>query len=142
MYMDAPEDREDLEQEIIFQLWRSYDRYKGDSKFSTWMYRVAINTAITYFKKDKRRTDNVELDTQLDIELDENSFESERLAHFYQAVKKLTRIEKAIILLFIEGNSHQSIAESLGITPVNARVKLNRTKKKLKEIIKEQGYEF
>lgn len=142
MYMDAPEDREDLEQEIIFQLWRSYDRYKGDSKFSTWMYRVAINTAITYFKKDKRRTDNVELDTQLDIELDENSFESERLAHFYQAVKKLTRIEKAIILLFIEGNSHQRIAESLGITPVNARVKLNRTKKKLKEIIKEQGYEF
>ncbi len=142
MYMDAPEDREDLEQEIIFQLWRSYDRYRGDSKFSTWMYRVAINTAITYFKKDKRRTDNVELDTQLDIELDENSFESERLAHFYQAVKKLTRIEKAIILLFIEGNSHQSIAESLGITPVNARVKLNRTKKKLKEIIKEQGYEF
>jgi RNA polymerase sigma factor (sigma-70 family) len=142
MYMDAPEDREDLEQEIIFQLWRSYDRYKGDSKFSTWMYRVAINTAITYFKKDKRRPDNVELDTQLDIELDENSFESERLAHFYQAVKKLTRIEKAIILLFIEGNSHQSIAESLGITPVNARVKLNRTKKKLKEIIKEQGYEF
>jgi RNA polymerase sigma-70 factor (ECF subfamily) len=104
--MDAPEDREDLEQEIIFQLWRSYDRYKGDSKFSTWMYRVAINTAITYFKKDKRRTDNVELDIQLDIELDENSFESERLAHFYQAVKKLTRIEKAIILLFIEGNSH------------------------------------
>ena len=78
----------------------------------------------------------------MDIELDENSFESERLAHFYQAVKKLTRIEKAIILLFIEGNSHQSIAESLGITPVNARVKLNRTKKKLKEIIKEQGYEF
>lgn len=142
MYMDAPEDREDLEQEIIFQLWRSYDRYKGDSKFSTWMYRVAINTAITYFKKDKRRTDNVELDTQLDIELDENSFESERLAHFYQAVKKLTRIEKAIILLFIEGNSHQSIAESLGITPVNGRIKLNRTKKKLKEIIKEQGYEF
>ena len=142
MYMDAPEDREDLEQEIIFQLWRSYDRYKGDSKFSTWMYRVAINTAITYFKKDKRRPDNVELDTQLDIELDENSFESERLAHFYQAVKKLTRNEKAIILLFIEGNSHQSIAESLGITPVNARVKLNRTKKKLKEIIKEQGYEF
>lgn len=142
MYMDAPEDREDLEQEIIFQLWRSYDRYKGDSKFSTWMYRVAINTAITYFKKDKRRPDNVELDTQLDIELDENSFESERLAHFYQAVKKLTRIEKAIILLFIEGNSHQSIAESLGITPVNVRVKLNRTKKKLKEIIKEQGYEF
>ena len=142
MYMDAPEDREDLEQEIIFQLWRSYDRYKGDSKFSTWMYRVAINTAITYFKKDKRRPDNVELDTQLDIELDENSFESERLAHFYQAVKKLTRIEKAIILLFIEGNSHQSIAESLGITPVNARVKLNRTKKELKEIIKEQGYEF
>lgn len=54
MYMDAPQDREDLEQEIIFQLWRSYDRYEGDSKFSTWMYRVAINTAITFFKKEKR----------------------------------------------------------------------------------------
>ncbi|MGB1103672.1 MAG: RNA polymerase sigma factor [Crocinitomicaceae bacterium] len=140
--MDAPQDREDLEQEIIFQLWRSYDRYEGDSKFATWMYRAAINTAITFFKKEKLRPDNTPLIPEIDIEEEDLTEDTTRLAHFYKAVKKLSRVEKAVILLFIEGNSHQVIAENLGITPVNARVKLNRTKKKLKEIIKQQGYEF
>lgn len=143
MYMDTEVDQEDLRQEIIFQLWKSIDKFKGDSQFSSWMYRVAINTSITYFKKDKRRPDKSEIIPNLDISDETESDEKEsQLAHFYKAVKTLNKIEKAIILLFIEGYSHNDIAKQLGLSSGNTRVKLNRTKQKIKELIKKQGYEF
>lgn len=143
MYMDSDQDQEDLRQEIVYQLWKSYEKFKGNSQFSSWMYRVAVNTAITYFKKDKKRIDKAELDAQLDVKLEEEDLtEESKLAHFYRAVKKLNKIEKAIILFFIEGLSHKEIASNLGLTEVNTRVKLNRTKIKIKTLIKNQGYEF
>ena len=143
IYMDSDQDQEDLRQEIVYQLWKSYEKFKGNSQFSSWMYRVAVNTAITYFKKDKKRIDKAELDAQLDIKLEEQDLtEESKLAHFYRAVKKLNKIEKAIILFFIEGLSHKEIASNLGLTEVNTRVKLNRTKIKIKTLIKNQGYEF
>lgn len=143
MYMDSDQDQEDLRQEIVFQLWKSYEKFKGKSQFSSWMYRVAVNTAITYFKKDKKRIDKAELGEQLDVKFEEEDLtEESKLAHFYRAVKKLNKIEKAIILFFIEGLSHKEIASNLGLTEVNTRVKLNRTKIKIKTLIKNQGYEF
>lgn len=143
IYMDNEQDRQDLEQEIIFQLWRSYEKFGGKSKFSTWMYRVALNTAITYFKKEKRRVDKDAISERLDVRAEEVDMSKEsQLAHFYKAVQQLNKIEKAIILLFIEGHSHKEIAANLGLSDVNARVKLNRTKKKIQRIIKDQGYEF
>jgi len=143
MYMDSEVDQEDLRQDIIFQLWKSIGKFKGDSQFSSWMYRVAINTSITYFKKDKRRPDKTEIKPNLDVvdEMEVDEKESQ-LAHFYKAVKTLNKIEKAIILLFIEGYSHNEIAKQLGLSSGNTRVKLNRTKQKIKELIKTQGYEF
>ena len=143
IYMDNPVDREDLEQEIIYQLWKSYANFKGKSSFSTWMYRVALNTAITYFKKDKKRLDHSveQLETNFSSE-STNEEEEGKLAHFYKAVHKLNKVEKAIILLFIEGRSHKEIASNLGISEGNARVKLNRTKTKIQTLIKAQGYEF
>lgn len=143
MYMDTEVDQEDLRQDIIFQLWKSIDKFKGDSQFSSWMYRVAINTSITYFKKDKRRPDKSEINPNLDITDEVETDEKEsQLAHFYRAVKTLNKIEKAIILLFIEGYSHNEIAKQLGLSSGNTRVKLNRTKQKIKDLIKKQGYEF
>jgi RNA polymerase sigma-70 factor (ECF subfamily) len=143
MYMDSEVDQEDLRQDIIFQLWKSIDKFKGDSQFSSWMYRVAINTSITFFKKDKRRPDKSEIKPNLDIVDDAEGEDKEsQLAHFYQAVKTLNKIEKAIILLFIEGYSHNDIAKQLGLSSGNTRVKLNRIKQKVKELIKTQGYEF
>jgi RNA polymerase sigma factor (sigma-70 family) len=143
IYMDNRADREDLEQEIIFQLWRSYQRFAGKSKFSTWMYRVALNTAITYFKKDKRRVDKSAFNEKTEIKADEHDdTKDSQLIYFYKAVQELNKVEKALILLFIEGQSHKEIGESLGLTEGNARVKLNRTKKKIQQIIKDQGYEF
>ncbi|MNK61689.1 ECF RNA polymerase sigma factor SigG [compost metagenome] len=143
MYMDEAEDREDLFQEIILQLWKSYGSFKGESKVSTWMYRVALNTSLTFFKKDKKKPDNIRMHHKMDVKDDnEISHKETQLDYFYKAVHTLNPVEKALIFLFLEGQSHKEIGNNLGITEVNARVKLNRTKDKLQEIIKQQGYEF
>jgi RNA polymerase sigma-70 factor (ECF subfamily) len=143
MYFDKLEDQQDLFQEIILQLWKSLDSFKGNSEFSSWMYRVALNTAIVFFKKEKRKQDIFTIIKNEPI--DNEVFDSEKdqqLVHFYKAVKQLTKIEKAIIILLIEGYSGKKIAENLGLSEVNVRVKIKRTKNKLQEIIKTQGYEF
>jgi RNA polymerase sigma-70 factor (ECF subfamily) len=143
MYFDKLEDQQDLFQEIILQLWKSLDSFKGNSEFSSWMYRVALNTAIVFFKKEKRKQDNFTIIKNEPI--DNEVFDSEKdqqLVHFYKAVKQLTKIEKAIIILLIDGYSGKKIAENLGLSEVNVRVKIKRTKNKLQKIIKTQGYEF
>lgn len=143
IYMDNTEDREDLFQEIILQLWKAYGSFKGESQFSSWMYRVALNTALIYFKKEKKKPDKNRLEPDMDVK-DESEAENteSQLDYFYEAVQQLNSIEKALIFLFLEGQSHKEIGKNLGITEVNARVKLNRTKDKLQQIIKQQGYEF
>lgn len=143
MYMDTRDDQEDLFQEIVCQLWKAYETFKGESQFSTWMYRVAINTAIIFLKKEKRKVDKYELSSS-NIRDEESDFEEKenQIEHFYKAVQKLEKIDKAIIFYQLEGFSHKEIGENLGISEGNARVKLNRAKEKLKEIIKNQGYGF
>jgi len=143
MYMDNPDDQQDLFQEIICQLWKSYDSFRNESQFSTWMYRVAINTAIVFLKKEKRKVDKYEIpsDNIKEEECDSHIKESQ-LDHFYKAVQKIGKIDKAIIFYQLEGFSHKEIGDNLGISEGNARVKLNRAKEKLKEIIKNQGYGF
>ncbi|PQA93607.1 RNA polymerase subunit sigma-70 [Chryseobacterium shigense] len=144
IYADSLEDREDLQQEILIQLWKSYQNFKGNSEFSTWMYRVAINTAITYLKKEKQRTSN-QTDTPHHFEVqteDYNPAKDKQLEVFYSAVQELKALEKAIIFYFMEGMSHKEIGDNLGLSEGNARVKLNRTKEKIQQIIKKSGYEF
>lgn len=143
MYMDGAENQQDLFQEIVMQLWKAYPTFKGNSKFSTWMYRVALNTALVYFKKDSRKVDETPLNENIDIvDVNENEGKEEKLAYLYKAVQELNSVEKALIFLFLENQSHREIAENLGISEINARVKLNRTKEKLQFIIKKNGYEF
>ncbi|WP_423190699.1 RNA polymerase sigma factor [Aequorivita soesokkakensis] len=143
MYFDKLEDQQDLFQEIILQLWKSVDSFKGDSEFSSWMYRVALNTAIVFFKKQKRKPDKY---ASIKMEpISPSPYDNEKdlqLVHFYNAVKELNKIEKALILQYIEGFSGKEIAENLGLSEVNVRVRTNRTKNKLQQIIKNQGYEF
>ena len=141
MYFDTPEDQQDLFQEIIFQLWKSAETFRGESKISSWIYRVAVNTAILFFKKETKHKKNHT--TKLDVELATEEYKDtgdEQLKHFYQAVRQLNKIEKALIFQCIEGLTGKEIANNLGISEGNVRVKLNRTKKKLQEIIKSQGY--
>jgi len=144
IYQDDAEDRHDLLQEILLQLWLSYDSFRGDSQFSSWMYRVAFNTAIVFFKKERRRQDAFTITPYTDLpeELHIVHEKDDMLQIFYQAVQKLNKVEKALIFLYMEGQSGKEIAAVLGITPLNVRVRLNRTKDKLKYIIKTMGYEF
>lgn len=144
IYQDDPQDRDDLLQEITLQLWVVFDSFRGESKISSWMYRVALNTAIIFFKKQKRRPDNEQLPTNFDSPQEPGTHDEkeEQLAVFYKAVKQLDKVEKALIFLYMENRPYEEIAASLGITQANLRVRLNRVKNKLKDLIKEINYEY
>lgn len=143
MYMDDHEGRQDLYQEIVYQLWKSFGTFRQQSKFSTWMYRVALNTAMVFLKKEKKHQQHDPLEERHDYaEEVYNTDKDEQLRLFYQAVHELNAVEKALIFLFLEGQSHREIAAHLGISEVNARVKLNRTKERIQQIIKKYSYEF
>ena len=141
IYQDDPEDRNDLLQEIILQLWKVFDTYRGESKITSWMYRVALNTAITFFKKQKRRPDKEQMIAGFDRaeDLSAAGEKEEQLTIFYTAVQQLNKVEKALIYLYMEDQPYEEIAAALGISQVNVRVRLNRVKNKLKDIIKEIG---
>ncbi|WP_211999644.1 RNA polymerase sigma factor [Chitinophaga sp. HK235] len=143
MYMDTADDQQDLFQEIVYQLWKSYGSFQHQSSFSTWMYRVALNTAIVFLKKEKRQLQTSDaMPEYLAVEEQQWTVREQQLHHFYRAVQQLEKLEKALVFYHLENYSHKEIGENLGISEVNARVKLNRAKTKLKELIKQQGYEF
>ncbi|MEB0261309.1 MULTISPECIES: sigma-70 family RNA polymerase sigma factor [unclassified Mucilaginibacter] len=144
IYQDDSTDRDDLMQEMILQLWLAFDSFEGKSKFSTWMYRVALNTAILFFKKQKRRPDTEQLPEKLDhLEAEgTDTLKDEQLTLFYKAVQQLNKVEKALIFLYMEDEPYEDIAVNLGISEVNVRVRLNRTKNKLKDIVKSMNYEY
>jgi RNA polymerase sigma-70 factor (ECF subfamily) len=141
IYCDSEEDRRDLFQEILVQLWKSFPSFRNESKFSTWMYRVALNTAITSFKKDKRQPDKSGIpyeNLQLAVEVYDTGIE-DQIKLLNNAVLQLTGIEKSIILLFLEDKKYEEIAEITGITQNYVRVKMNRIKKKLKLLMFTEG---
>lgn len=135
IYCDDQEDRNDLFQEIVAQLWKSFPTFREESKFTTWMYRVALNTAITTFKKTKRRPDQNRL-TYENFQVKDENYDSEteeEIKTLHRAVAQLTGVEKSIVLLFLENKKYEEIAEITGITQNYVRVKMNRIKKKLKK---------
>ena len=137
MYMDNSEDRDDLFQEIIFQVWKAFPKFRGESEFSTWLYRIALNTAIVFLKSEKKRNfiNNSDF-TNYKIEQDEYDLEKEeKLSKMYSAINRLNAIDKAFIFYYLEDFSGKKIAEQMGISEGNVRVKMNRAKNKLKEIL-------
>lgn len=137
IYCDEQEDRNDLFQEIVAQLWKSFPTFREESKFTTWMYRVALNTAITSFKKTKRRPDQNRL-TYENFQVKDENYDNEteeEIKTLHRAVAQLTGVEKSIVLLFLENKKYEEIAEITGITQNYVRVKMNRIKKKLKKFM-------
>lgn len=137
LYTNDGEAHNDLFQEITIQLWKAYPKFRGDSKFSTWMYRVALNTAITLYRKSKRRVQTQDYEGvsfKITAEAYDDTVE-EQLKLMYKAVKNLNDIDKALVFLYLEDKSYREIAETLGISEVNARVKMNRIKDKLRKIL-------
>jgi len=137
IYTDNTEDHQDLFQEITIQLWKSFPGFKGEAKFSTWMYRVALNTAITLFKKpQKKELKQSEVDfSTLKIEYEDYEDDEYKIKKMYLAIHQLSDIEKALIMMYLEDKSYREIGEILGITEGNARVKMNRAKNNLKQKI-------
>ena len=140
IYTQSEAEHKDLFQEISIQLWRSFDRFEGKSKFSTWMYRVGLNTAITLYRKNKKRIDTYEINEEINgIELDDyDPVIDEQLNWLYEEIEKFSEIDKALVLFYLENKRYNEIAETLGISTVNARVKMNRIKQRLKKMIKQE----
>ncbi|MBT9483174.1 RNA polymerase sigma factor [Sediminibacterium sp.] len=134
LYMNWQEDKEDLFQEITLQAWKAYSQFRGEAKFSTWLYRVALNTAITFFRKDKKNAfiDTVSEMPELTVPMDRDSIEDKTKA-MYEAIAALSKIDKAIVMLYLEDYSYAEISEIIGITANNIAVKMNRIKVKLRE---------
>ncbi|RQO66346.1 sigma-70 family RNA polymerase sigma factor [Pedobacter sp. KBW06] len=132
VYTDDKDDEQDLYQEIVYQLWKSFDSFKNEAKISTWMYRVALNTAITQLKKEKRKGEHIPINEQVlnRAEVPDVSKE-ERIEHLYAQIRKLNTIEKAIILLYLEGKSYEEIAGLTGFTSSNVGTRLNRIRQKI-----------
>lgn len=137
LYTHDADAHNDLFQEITIQLWKAYPKFRGDSKFSTWMYRVGLNTAITLYRKSKRRVETHDFESvSFKISAPEYDDTVEvQLRLMYEAVKQLNDIDKALVFLYLEDKNYREIAETLGITEVNARVKMNRIKDKIRTII-------
>jgi len=140
LYTNSLEDEEDLFQEIVLQLWRSYDSFKGQSKISTWMYRVALNTAITLFRKKTKMPVTDELtDFHYKDFLEDDQEKQQQISTLYRVIKMLPNVERAIVTMYLDDLPYRDIAENLGITEVNARVKMNRLKKTLKELMQKHA---
>ena len=141
MYTHSQEDEKDLFQEIVLQLWRSYGSFKGNSKITTWMYRIALNTAITLFRKKSRsiKTDELQ-DFHYKKETEEDDSEqAQQISTLYSVIKMLPDTERAIVMMYLDDLPYREIAANLGITEGNARVKMNRLKKTLKELMEKYG---
>lgn len=139
MYGKNEDHRKDLFQEIMVQLWRSFPSFRGESQFSSWMYRVALNVAIQDFRKIKKREliffKSYEFMDVEDVAYDPTKDEQLRTLH--QAIGHLDKLDKAIIMLHLDGNGNEIIGDIVGITPNYVRVKMNRIKKKISEKIKD-----
>ncbi len=134
IYSTSYDERQDLKQEIIYQLWRSFPSFRGKSKFQTWMYRVALNTAIYFNKQKKPVTDDL---CSIEVEEDNSRQEiEEQLRRLYKAIRTLNQMDRAIIFLYLEKHSYEQIGVITGISTKNVSVRIVRIKEKLREIIR------
>ena len=138
MYCNDQENRKDLFQEVVLQLWKSYPGFRKASATSTWIYRVALNTAISNYRKESRKPPGVSLSLQeFQIpDLGESLAEKEKFMALHEVINQLSAIEKAIIMLYLEEKSYEEISEIIGISTGNVGVRLNRIKSKLSKLVK------
>jgi len=133
-YCRNPGDRDDLAQEIVVQLWRSFSAFDGRARFSTWMYRIALNVAISFYRRESVRSRHVVSgDERLLEAADESQSQSEEVQVLYQWIERLDPLNRALALLYLDGNNYQEIAEVLGISETNAATKISRLKQTLRQ---------
>ena len=132
VYTNSREDEQDLYQEVVYQLWKCFGSFRNESKISTWMYRIALNTAIAYLNKEKRKGNQVPIDEGLLNKADTpDTLMHERSEALFAQIKQLSEIEKGIILLYLEGKTYDEIAAITGFSTTNVGTRLGRIKQKL-----------
>lgn len=132
-YADIDQSVSDLYQEIVLNLWKAYPSFRGESKVSTWIYRISLNTCITFFRRSKRSISY----TDLVIDISDIPDEDDNIKELYRLINKLGKIEKALVLLYLDEKPYREIAEITGLTVTNVATKLNRIKDKLKKMSNE-----
>ena len=135
-YTNTQEDFEDYYQEVCFQIWKSRDNFREQSEWSTWIYRLALNVSMTLLKKKKNNHQHFASD-YLPAEATEDSyaFADESLNHLYDAIRHLSEVDRAVILLYLEEKSYQEIADIIGTNPNNIGVRIKRIKERLKKLL-------
>ncbi len=135
LYADDFEDRKDLYQEIVLQSWSAYSRFEGKAKFSTWLYRISLNVALTFLNKRKKANQIKESTTLQENIAFEPAELSERADFLYRAIKQLAEIDRSIIMLHLDGFDNSEISEMTGLSKGNTTVKLHRIKQQLTIIL-------
>lgn len=142
MYESDREARNDLFQEIVLQLWKSFHSFRGESKITTWMYRIALNTAISGYRKRNRNIRTEDLN-QLHFNISEQysgDDGEENGQRLQAAIRQLSEIERAMIMMALEEIPYEEIAETIGITQNNVRVRMNRIREKLRKLMNVEGW--
>jgi RNA polymerase sigma-70 factor (ECF subfamily) len=135
-YTNTQEDFEDYYQEVCLQIWRSRDNFREQSEWSTWIYRLTLNVCLTLLKKKKNDPHHFASDSLHPELIEENhAFADESLNQLYDAIKKLSEVDRAVILLYLEEKSYVEIAEIIGTNPNNIGVRIKRIKERLKKLL-------
>jgi RNA polymerase sigma-70 factor, ECF subfamily len=135
-YTDSQEDFEDYYQEVCLQIWRSRDQFRGESKWSTWIYRLALNICLTMIKKKKNNRQHIASDySSPEATEDNHAFSDESLNLLYLAIRQLSEIDRAVILLYLEERPYKEIGEIIGTSHNNIAVRITRIKERLKKIL-------
>jgi RNA polymerase sigma factor (sigma-70 family) len=143
IYAYTAADHQDLFQDIVVHMWQAYPKFKAEAKFSTWLYRVAINTAISGRRKKKNFITSYDpVNMSFHVTEDDSRWAEEevRLQQLYKAIERLNEVEKAIVMLYMEERSYEEMEEVLGISAATLWVKMNRIKEKLRNLTKTIHY--
>ena len=135
LYTNNREDQEDLFQDICFQICRSYNNFRDEAQFSTWLYRVALNTAISQVRKNKTKSPSETFYENIHYATMKNDDGEGQVQQLFKAISMLNKIDKAVILLWLEEKNYDEIADILGVSKSNVSVKLVRIKRNLSETI-------
>ena len=128
----------DLTQETFIKIWKHLESFRGQSSHKTWMYRITVNTCLQLIKKEKRKS-SLPIDVVAHKLTSESTNDlSEESVRLYKAIGQLNKIDRLVIMMVLEGQEYEDIAEVLGIQPTNLRVKIHRIKKRLKKILEHE----